>query len=84
MTIEVGQTLPAGKLSESIGFDPENGCPLKPEAKDVGEMVKGKTVVIFGVPVPSPPYVLPSTYPVLLNMLMKLKRPVLMKSGVWR
>lgn len=50
MTIEVGQTLPAGKLSESIGFDPENGCPLKPEPKDVGEMVKDKTVVIFGVP----------------------------------
>lgn len=50
MTIEVGQTLPAGKLSESTGFDAENGCPLKPEAKDVGEMVKGKTIVIFGVP----------------------------------
>jgi peroxiredoxin len=50
MTIEVGQTLPAGKLSESTGFDAENGCPLKPEPKDVGEMVKGKTIVIFGVP----------------------------------
>lgn len=50
MTIEVGQTLPAGKLSESPDFDPENGCPMKPEPQDVGELVKGKTVVIFGVP----------------------------------
>ena len=50
MTIEVGQTLPQGSLSESTGFEADNGCPLKPEAKDVAEMAKGKTLVIFGVP----------------------------------
>ncbi len=50
MTIEVGQTLPAGELSESIEFDSENGCPLKPENQDVLALTKGKKVVIFGVP----------------------------------
>jgi peroxiredoxin len=50
MTIEVGQRLPAGKLSESTGFESDNGCPLKPEAIDVLAMSEGKTLVIFGVP----------------------------------
>ncbi len=50
MTIEVGQTLPAGKLTESTEFDPENGCPMNPQPMDVGELVSGKTIVIFGVP----------------------------------
>ena len=50
MTIEVGQTLPAGELSESSQFDSENGCPLKPESQDVLAQTKGKKIVIFGVP----------------------------------
>jgi peroxiredoxin len=50
MTIEIGQRLPEGNLSESTGFEADNGCPLKPEAKDVNAMAKGKTIVIFGVP----------------------------------
>ena len=50
MTIEVGQHLPAGKLTESIEFDPENGCPLNPQAHDVSELTKGKKIIIFGVP----------------------------------
>jgi len=50
MTIEVGQTLPAGKLKECNEFDPENGCPTNPQAIDVAELSKGKKIVIFGVP----------------------------------
>ncbi|KKN61226.1 hypothetical protein LCGC14_0524160 [marine sediment metagenome] len=50
MTIEVGQHLPAGSLTECIEFDPENGCPLNPQPQDVAELSKGKKIVIFAVP----------------------------------
>jgi len=50
MTIEVGQRLPAGKLTECNEFDPKNGCPTNPQAQDVTELSKGKKIVIFGVP----------------------------------
>lgn len=50
MTIEVGQKLPAGKLTECNEFDPENGCPMNPQPLDVGEQLKGKKIVIFAVP----------------------------------
>ena len=50
MTIQVGEQLPAGKLTECIEFDIENGCPMNPEAHDVAEMTAGKKIVIFGVP----------------------------------
>lgn len=50
MTIEVGQRLPTGELTECIEFDPENGCPINPQPQDLVELTKGKKVVIFGVP----------------------------------
>tara|TARA_R110001606_G_scaffold11354_2_gene49076 strand:- start:56398 stop:56904 length:507 start_codon:yes stop_codon:yes gene_type:complete len=50
MTIEVGQRLPTGKLTECIEFDPANGCPVNPQPQDVAELSTGKTIVIFGVP----------------------------------
>ena len=50
MTIEIGQQLPTGSLTESNEFDPENGCPTNPQSLDVAEMVSGKKIVIFGVP----------------------------------
>ncbi|PHS69294.1 MAG: peroxiredoxin [Methylophaga sp.] len=50
MTIEVGQKLPEGKLTECNEFDPENGCPINPQAIDVEAMTQGKKIVIFGVP----------------------------------
>jgi len=50
MTIEVGQRLPAGALTECNEFDPENGCPMNPQAIDIAELTAGKKVVIFGVP----------------------------------
>ena len=50
MSIEVGQRLPAGKLTECNEFEPENGCPTNPQALDVSELTKDKKIVIFGVP----------------------------------
>ena len=50
MAIRVGDRLPEGTLSESTDFDPATGCPLKPQALSVGELAKGKKVVIFAVP----------------------------------
>jgi peroxiredoxin len=50
MAIEVGQQLPAGKLTECNEFDPENGCPINPQPQDIAELTKDKKVVIFGVP----------------------------------
>lgn len=50
MSIEVGQQLPAGKLTECVEFDPHNGCPMNPQAHDVLDMAKGKTIVLFAVP----------------------------------
>lgn len=50
MTIEVGQRLPEGSVSESTEFDSETQCAAKPETVDVIAATKGKKVVIFGVP----------------------------------
>ncbi len=50
MTIRVGEHLPEGTLSESPDFDESTGCPLKPQALSVGELAKGKKIVIFGLP----------------------------------
>ena len=50
MTIQVGEKLPAGTLSESTAFDAANGCPLPPQKVDVLAQVAGKKIVIFGVP----------------------------------
>ena len=50
MTIKVGDRLPQGTLSESTEFDPATGCPMKPQSLEVGDLVKGKKIVIFGLP----------------------------------
>ena len=50
MTIQVGETLPAGTLIECVEFDPDNGCPINPQTLNVQELVKGKKIVIFGLP----------------------------------
>ncbi|HQR60610.1 MAG TPA: peroxiredoxin [Methylophilaceae bacterium] len=50
MTIQVGDSLPEGKLTECTEFDPANGCPLNPQPLDVAALTKGKKIVIFGVP----------------------------------
>ena len=50
MTIQVGETLPAGTLIECVEFDPDNGCPINPQTLNVQDLVKGKKIVIFGLP----------------------------------
>lgn len=50
MTIEVGQQLPAGTVTESVEFDSETQCAASPQTVDVLEASKGKKIVIFGVP----------------------------------
>ena len=50
MTITVGETLPDGTLYESTEFDSTTSCPLKPQALSIADLVKGKKIVIFGLP----------------------------------
>jgi len=49
MTIKIGEHLPAGTLSEFIELASE-GCALGPNVFQVADLVKGKTIVIFGLP----------------------------------
>lgn len=49
MSVKVGDTLPAGTLSEYIEVE-GNGCSLGPNAFAVEALTAGKKVVIFGVP----------------------------------
>lgn len=50
MTIQAGDRLPEGTLTECTEFDPATSCPMNPQAVAVGDLVKGKKIVIFGVP----------------------------------
>ena len=49
MTIKIGETLPAGSLSEFIEVESE-GCSLGPNTFQVSDLTKGKTIAIFGLP----------------------------------
>ncbi len=49
MTIKIGDTLPAGSLSEFIEVESE-GCSLGPNTFNVADLIKGKTIAIFGLP----------------------------------
>ncbi|MBL8383722.1 MAG: peroxiredoxin [Burkholderiales bacterium] len=49
MTIKVGDKLPAGTLSEYIEVE-GNGCSVGPNSFKVEDLVKGKKIVIFGLP----------------------------------
>jgi len=50
MTIKVGDRLPDGKLSESAGWDEASNCPMRPADVIVADAVKGRKIVIFGLP----------------------------------
>lgn len=50
MTIQVGERLPEGKLTECTEFDPINACPMNPQPVDVLPLLQGRKIVIFGVP----------------------------------
>jgi len=49
MTIKVGDRLPEGSLSEYIEVE-GNGCTVGPNEFKIGDLTKGKKVVIFGLP----------------------------------
>jgi peroxiredoxin len=49
MTIKVGDRLPEGQLQEFIEVETE-GCPIGPNTFSVGEITRGKKIVIFGLP----------------------------------
>ena len=50
MTIKIGDTLPAGTLVESIGYDDGKNCPMPPAPVDIAALAAGKKIVIFGLP----------------------------------
>lgn len=49
MTIKVGDRLPAGQLQEFIEVETA-GCALGPNRFEVEALVKGKRIVVFGLP----------------------------------
>jgi peroxiredoxin len=49
MTIQTGDRLPDATLSEFVETETE-GCALGPNTFNVADLVKGKTIVIFGLP----------------------------------
>lgn len=49
MTIKIGDELPSGTLMEMIDEDTP-GCPAGPRSLAVGELIKGKRILIFGLP----------------------------------
>jgi peroxiredoxin len=49
MTIKIGEHLPEGTLSEFIETETE-GCSLGPNTFNVGDLVKGKKIAVFGLP----------------------------------
>ena len=50
MTIKIGDSLPAGTLTESVGYDDGKNCPMPPQPVDIAALCAGKKVVIFGLP----------------------------------
>ena len=49
MTIKVGDKLPAATLHEYIEVE-GNGCSIGPNAFKVSDLVRGKKIVVFGLP----------------------------------
>jgi len=49
MTIKIGDSLPEGTLSEFIE-SPTETCAIGPNKFEVGDIVKGKKIAVFGLP----------------------------------
>ncbi|CAN5413557.1 peroxiredoxin [soil metagenome] len=49
MTIKIGERLPEGTLSEYLE-SPSGSCSIGPNTFNVGELTKGKKIVVFGLP----------------------------------
>ncbi len=72
MTIKVGDTLPAGTLSEFIEVE-SAGCTVGPNEFKVGDLTRGKKVVIFGLPGAFTPTCSAKHVPSYLQNIDKLK-----------
>ncbi len=72
MTIKVGDRLPAGTLSEYIEVEGD-GCTIGPNEFKVGDLVKGKKVVVFGLPGAFTPTCSAKHVPSYVHNLDKLK-----------
>ncbi len=72
MTIKVGDTLPAGTLSEYIEVE-GNGCTIGPNEFKVGDLTRGRKVVIFGLPGAFTPTCSAKHVPSYVQSLDKLK-----------
>jgi peroxiredoxin len=48
--IKVGDRLPDGKLMETTEFDSDTHCAMSPKEVNVRDAVKGKKIVLFGLP----------------------------------
>ncbi len=72
MTIKVGDRLPAGTLSEYIEVE-GNGCTIGPNEFKVSDLVKGRKVVIFGLPGAFTPTCSAKHVPSYVQNLDKLK-----------
>ena len=70
MSIKIGDTLPAGGLSEFIGEVETEGCSLGPNTFNVADLTKGKTIAIFGLPGAYTQPVPPNTCQVMLSTLL--------------
>jgi peroxiredoxin len=49
MTIQIGDRLPGGQIQEYIEVETA-GCSIGPNRFEVADLVKGKTIVVFGLP----------------------------------
>jgi len=72
MTIKVGDRLPAGTLSEYIEVE-GNGCTIGPNEFKVDDLVKGRKVVVFGLPGAFTPTCSAKHVPSYVQNLDKLK-----------
>ncbi len=71
MTIEIGQKIPDATLSESTEFG--EACPLPPTNVSVAAAVKGKRIVVFGLPGAYTPTCSAKHVPGYLESLVQLK-----------
>jgi len=72
MTIKVGDRLPEGTLSEYIEVE-GNGCTVGPNEFKVGDLTRGRKVVVFGLPGAFTPTCSAKHVPSYLQNIDKLK-----------
>jgi peroxiredoxin len=72
MTIKIGDTLPAGTLSEYVEVE-GNGCAIGPNEFKIGDLTKGRKVVVFGLPGAFTPTCSAKHVPSYVQNLDKLK-----------